>query len=124
MSYPLAGAGWPNQVIETMTAGAWGLRPPLSAEQIRKHNIDIVYTSGRKTPLFGPDVVYETVYDDTRDPNRVTGTPACVYRVNPRQGIAGHIESQDALNLNSAGPIADDSLRKRGTLGCPRNNVR
>jgi len=84
MNYPLLGTGWRNQVIDWMTARVRDLQPPLTAEQLTAHHVEIVYHRGDAPPPFAPGVSYETLFDDAADPRRpATSAPTRVYRVQP-----------------------------------------
>ena len=80
-SYPLLGAGWRNHVIENLVAEAWGLQPPLDSTKLEAHKVDIVHMRGQGPPPFTPDVVYDTIYDDTLATHPLSKHPLRIYRV-------------------------------------------
>ncbi len=92
MNYPLFGRHLHNRVIEQLlvrAAGSGNLQAPLSAEDVARHAIDVVYVRGDGPPPFEAGVPFSILFDDTHDARRrVTTRVTRVYGVGSEIGGA------------------------------------
>lgn len=85
-NFPLLGVARTNVVIDTLTARKLGLTAPLTADDLVRHRVDIVYLRGHGPHPFAPDVRFTAPFDDRTDASRpATTTPTRMLRVTPRQ---------------------------------------
>ena len=81
-NYALFGNRFSNTVIDSLLAPHMQLFAPLSADMLKRHNINIVITKDSNSPPFDDTVRYDVLYDNTEDPLRLsTSRPTQVYRV-------------------------------------------
>jgi hypothetical protein len=73
-NFPLLGASRSNVVIDTLTAKRVGLTPPLSADLLTRHGVEIVHFRGPGPTPFAPGVPFDTLFDDQLDPSRPATT--------------------------------------------------